>query len=353
MAKKSSKRSDGRGPGRPSLEDLLAVVDEEVRLLRERLGGLPRAVEADEILRAIWIDDVHNSTAIEGNTMTRAQVERLVEDRRPSASLVETLEVEAYARAADWVYRTAADTQDVPRSIVSQIHKIAMELPWAVEPPATGDRPGEWRKTAVRVRNVRVSVPAAIPADLGDWSAATQQPDRADIHPILRAAIHHAWFERIHPFVDGNGRVGRLVLNFMLLQRGYPPAIILAVQRNRYLDALRRADEGSPNALAAVIARAVSQTLSRFLIPGLAGDAKLIPLAALASNGPYSAVYLRQLVLKGRLRAVRDGNLWLSSRAWLADYVAKRDPRGGPIPKLRRRRQKRATLPLFPRGADR
>jgi len=53
-------------------------VDEEVQLLHEHLGGLPRAVEADHILRAIWIDDVHNSTAIEGNTMTRAQVEALV-----------------------------------------------------------------------------------------------------------------------------------------------------------------------------------------------------------------------------------------------------------------------------------
>src|SRR2546425_632828 len=83
----------------------------EIGLLKTSMGGLPRAVEADSILRGIWIDDVHNSTAIEGNTMTRAQVEELVERGRASASLVEMLEVEGYASAADWVYRNAADYQ--------------------------------------------------------------------------------------------------------------------------------------------------------------------------------------------------------------------------------------------------
>jgi hypothetical protein len=80
----------------------------------------------------------------------------------------------------------------------------------------------------------------------------------------------------------------------------------------------------------------VSDALSRLLIPNLAGDAKLVPLASLAAHGPYSAAYLRQLVLANRLKAVRDGNLWLSSRAWVKQYVATRDPRGGPVPKISR-----------------
>jgi fido (protein-threonine AMPylation protein) len=343
MVSESRKNPDARGPGRPSLKELLALVDEEARLLHQRLGGLPRAVEADQILRAIWIDDVHNSTAIEGNTMTRAQVEELVENRRASASVVETMEVEAYSRAAEWVYRTAGDTSDVPRAVISEIHRIAMELPWAIEPPRTGDKPGDWRRSPVRVGSVKVSLPAAIAPELDEWSKSTRAA-HAD-HPIVRAAMHHAWFERIHPFVDGNGRVGRLLLNFMLLQKGYPPAIILAKQRARYLQALRQADGGNPNALAEVIARAVSQTLSRFLIPGLAGDAKLIPLTALAAGSPYSSVYLRQLVLKGRLRAVRDGRLWLSSRAWLAEYVERKDPRGTPARSARKRRSRGRRAP--------
>ncbi len=95
------------------------------------------------------------------------------------------------------------------------------------------------------------------------------------------------------------------------------------------LQALRSADNGNPNTLAEVIARAVSGTLSRFLIPNLAGEVRLVPLSALAATSPYSPAYLRQLVLAGKLRAIRDGRLWLSSPAWLNAYTAKRDPRGG------------------------
>jgi len=330
----SSDRRENRGPGRPSLRDVLRQVDAEVRLLHEHLGGLPRAVEADQILRAIWIDDVHNSTAIEGNTMTRVQVEALVERRQASGALVENLEVEGYARAADWVYREAADYQGkaIPIEAVSEIHRQTVELAWAVEPPATADRPGAWRKGGVRIRRVAVSLPPAIHADLSEWSRSTGSRSDA-VHPITHAAEHHAWFERIHPFVDGNGRVGRLLLNFMLLQEGYPPAVIQAAQRPRYLQALRTADTGNPGPLAEVIARAVRDALVRFLIPNLAGSAKLVPLAALAAHGPYGADRLRQLALAGRLRAVRDGHLWLSSRTWLEEYVRTRDPRGGPVPR--------------------
>lgn len=302
-------------------------------MLHSRLGGMPRAVEADQVLRAIWVDDVHNSTAIEGNTMTRAQVENLVVNRQASASLLESLDVEGYARAADWVYRQADQHRGVPVSVVSDVHKQALELAWQIEPPATRDTPGAWRTSAVRVRSVRVSLPAAISADVAAWSASTN--DRGENHPVVHAAVHHAWLERIHPFVDGNGRVGRLLLNFMLIQAGYPPAVILASQRQRYLQALKTADGGNPNPLAEVIARALSGTLTRMLIPKLVGDAKLIPLAALASRGPYTAVRLRQLVIAGRLKAVREGRLWLSSKAWLDDYIAKRDPRGG-LPGKRR-----------------
>ena len=316
------------GPGRPSLASVLELLDEEVELLRTSLGGLPRAVEADQILREIWIDDVHNSTAIEGNTMTRPQVEDLLERRRTSSLLVEALEVEGYAKAADWVYRVAPDYDHVPLDVVQEVHRLVVELAWAVEPPTTRDRPGDWRSTGVAVRGVNVSLPPAIQADLRGWSESTK--DRGDRHAIADAAVHHAAFERIHPFVDGNGRVGRLLLNFLLVQRGYPPAVILAEKRPQYLQALRTADGGNPNPLTEVVARAVSGAMSRFLIPKLAGEAKLIPLAALASQTGYSSDYLRQLAQSGKLRALREGRLWLSSKAWLDDYVARRDPRGGP-----------------------
>src|SRR5690348_17192595 len=130
----------------------------------------------------------------------------------------------------------AGEYKHIPVQLVSEVHRLTVELPWKVEPPPTRDAPGAWRKGGVRIRAVAVSLPAAIPADLEAWSKSTQQRDGA--HPIIHAAKHHAGFERIHPFVDGNGRVGRLLLNFILVQAGYPPAVILATQRQRYLRAL-------------------------------------------------------------------------------------------------------------------
>jgi fido (protein-threonine AMPylation protein) len=158
------------------------------------------------------------------------------------------------------------------------------------------------------VRGVAVSLPAAIHADLQEWSRSTKR--RGDRHPIAHAAEHHAWFERIHPFVDGNGRVGRLLLNFLLLQQGYPPAVILAERRRQDLQALRTADGGNSGPLTEVVARAVSGAMSKFLIPKLAQS--------------------------GKLRALREGRLWLSSNVWLDEYIEARDPRGG-LPGSRRR----------------
>jgi hypothetical protein len=94
----------------------------------------------------------------------------------------------------------------------------------------------------------------------------------------------HAELERVHPFLDGNGRTGRLVTNLLLIRLGYPPAIIRKPERTRYLQDLRRADGGDPAPLGEFPARAIIDTLMRFIVPSVAGPARLVPLAALADT---------------------------------------------------------------------
>ena len=274
------------GPGRPSVEDVLGRLDEEVQLLHDHLGGLPRAVEADHILRQIWIDDVHNSTAIEGNTMTRVQVENVVERREVQANLTEALDVEGYAEAADWVYRHAADYEGVP--VGDRFGGPQADRAARVAPGPAGDP----RRSAGRLAHHRRQGQSRQGIDSARDPSGRHRLE--SVHrsargqsPVVHAAVHHAWLERIHPFVDGNGRVGRLILNFMLIQHGYPPAVILKEHRVQYLRALRTADAGNPNPLAEVIARSISDALMRLLIPNLAGDVELVPLSALAAEGPY------------------------------------------------------------------
>lgn len=199
----------------------------------------------------------------------------------------------------------------------------------AAFPPTTRDGPGDFRTTGVTVggsRRVHLSAAPAVHADMTDWVAASGIP--SDSHSILRIAEQHAGFERIHPFTDGKGRVRRLLVNWELVQADYPPMIIRFLQRERYLRALERADYGNPTGLVELFARAISESINRFILPRLAGDARIVPLRALAEGSPDLSDYLRQLALSGRLRAVRHGSLWLCSQAALVEYMDSRSPRG-------------------------
>ena len=119
------------------------------------------------------------------------------------------------------------------------------------------------------------------------------------------------------------------MLNLLLVRLGYPPVIIYKQQRDRYLRALRRADTGDCGELGELIARAILDNLYRFVVPAIAGPARLVPLAALPTKGVTSAA-LRAAAVRGALQAAKgaDGQ-WRSSRKWVDDYVANRDKRLG------------------------
>ena len=115
----------------------------------------------------------------------------------------------------------------------------------------------------------------------------------------------------------------------MLVRLGYPPAIVFKRDRSSYLQALRRADAGDSSALGEMLARAMLYSLHRFVIPAVAGPARLVPLAALERPG-MKASALRAAAERGRLRGTRgpDGQ-WRSSRQWVDDYMASRYRRRG------------------------
>jgi len=321
---------------RPSFEAVLSRVDDHVDLLHSDYGGLPRAVEADQILREIWIEETYHSTALEGAQISRRQVARLLDERQASGALTDSLDIEGYAKAARWVYENASDypqAQGVPRSVIRTIHTLLMGPVWSVQPPDDGSRPGDFRRRAVRIggSNVITTPPIALEGTLQDWVDRSSASHAKEYdHRLIHVADLHAWFERIHPFVDGNGRTGRLLLNFMLIQRGYPPAVLDVTSRQRYVRALARADTGNPRFLTELIARAIENSLTKFLIPQLAGEARLVPLAALASQTEYTQPYLRLLAADGRLQAVKEGKLWLSSKAAVEHYKRTRGRPGRP-----------------------
>jgi hypothetical protein len=306
--------------------------------LRERLGGLPSPLEAEGIWRGIWLEEAHHSTAIEGNTLVLKQVEALLAEGRAvgNKELSEYLEVRGYANAADWVYGHAIQPGDwtdaglISLTELRHIHELAMTPVWDVapHPQATErERPGSFREHDIQAFPGGMTPPPwpEVPAQLNSWVAdAHALADAGESALPETIASLHARFEQIHPFLDGNGRAGRLVLNLLLVRLGYPPAIIYKRDRSRYLAALRRADQGDPGPLGEFLARAILDNLYKFIVPAVAGPARLVPLPVLATS-EISANALRVAAIRGRLKAAKaaDGT-WRSSRAWVDEYTAAR-----------------------------
>jgi cell filamentation protein, protein adenylyltransferase len=160
------------------------------------------------------------------------------------------------------------------------------------------------------------------------------------ISPIAEAVARlHARFEQIHPFLDGNGRTGRLLTNLILVRLGYPPVIIQKRERSRYLAALDRGDHDDIGPLGELFARAILDNLNRFILPAVAGPARLVPLEALATP-ELKVTALRRAIERGRLRATRAPNgTWRSSRQWVNEYLKQRWSRGSGRPERTRRRR--------------
>ncbi len=323
--------------GRPSRAVVYERFETQITELHDRLGGLPSPLEAASIWTGIWYEEAHHSTAIEGNTLVLKQVELLLAEGRAvgNKELREYNEVKGYADAADWVYRQAIAPGGHTDGILTltelrRIHQMAMTPVWDVAPhPDASPRegPGSFREHEIHPfpgGMTPVTWPQ-VPAEVDTWVR-----DARELSPFPEAdllalpeqlAELHARFERIHPFLDGNGRTGRLVLNLMLVRLGCPPAIIYKRDRPRYLRALRRSDAGDPGELGEVLARATLDNLYRFVVPAVAGPARLVPLAALVDDRATAAA-LRTAAKRGRLQAVRgaDGQ-WRSSRAWVDEYL--------------------------------
>lgn len=319
--------------GRPTREAVHARLAFMVEELKNRLGGLPSPDEAEGIWTDIWYHEAHSSTALEGNTLVLREVEALLREGKAvgSKELKDYLEVSGYAGAAQWVYSQALSSGPwtsgrlLTLTEVRHVHRLAMTPVWEVAPhpdASTDEGPGNWRRHDIHAFKHGMKPPnhPEVPALVRDWVDSVASLPRESA-PIAEAvAARHAAFERIHPFIDGNGRAGRLLMNLLLVRLGYPPAIIQKRLRDRYLDALHRADRGDPGPLGEILARSILENLSRFVLPAVAGPARLVPLEALATKD-LSVVALRNAAQRSRLKAVRaeDGS-WRSSRQWVDEY---------------------------------
>lgn len=304
------------------------------------IGGLPEPTVFEDVWADIWIEETHNSTALEGNTLRRKQIQLLLEEGVVTGAahdLREWMEAKAYGEAARWTYgdayRGLYDKQHSPFSetAVRQIHQLTVESVWVHFPPEhlrSDEKPGGYRTGSIEPlrKGLEPAAPSLVPSLVSDWVVEVNTAPPDDCHLMEHLAELHAKFERIHPFPDGNGRAGRLVLSLLLVRNGYPPAIIYKAERKRYLNALQRADDGDSGPLAELLARSVTDGIYKFLMPKMAGPLSVVPLAGLADS-TLSQGALVAAAQRGRLRANKYNGSWYSTRQWVDEYKANRHQR--------------------------
>ena len=196
----------------------------------------PSEYEATETLHET--EYIAGTTAIEGNTLSVSQVEDLIKRGIEPAgkSLKDQLEVLNAEKAGK--YREEYNGR-VSIQFILKLHELMMDR-------IKNAQPGGFRKLDVWIlgEDIQVTPAIQIGEELNEAIADYYYRVKAGGHPFEEAVIFHHRFELIHPFGNGNGRVGREVLRRMLAKAGYPDILIRREDREKYLDALRAGSRG-------------------------------------------------------------------------------------------------------------
>ncbi len=198
---------------------------QQIEALRARLSSLrplpPEALE--KIERALAIECTYESNRIEGNTLTLQETALVVEEGLTISgkSMREHLEAINHNEAIAFIKEVAQGTEDISERIILQIHALILR--------------GIDRQNAGRYRTVPVLIsgsrhvppqPYLIEKQMEDFMLRFRQLEAEGTHPVHVAAYLHDELVRIHPFIDGNGRTSRLLMNLYLLRHGYVSVLL-------------------------------------------------------------------------------------------------------------------------------
>ena len=173
----------------------------------------------------------HNSTAIEGNTLTLMETKVVLEDGISigGKELREIYEVINHKKAYGYVKKCISENKPLTENIVKDLHAILTEN------ILVG---GIYRNQEVRISGAGFTPPAGNEMYLQIKAFYEDLKNKSDLNPIELAAWTHAEFVRIHPFIDGNGRTSRLLMNYQLLSQSFLPVSIAKEDRLTYYNTL-------------------------------------------------------------------------------------------------------------------
>lgn len=243
--------------------------------LREEIAS-KKPVESDlwkTIEEKLLIEWTYNSNAIEGSTLTQGETlfflkNGLTVEGKPFKDF---LDAKNHAEAIEFLYDVINNNRQVTTSLIREFN--ALLLSGVKKTPAIDEHgkktekdatPGEYKKHPNHVLQADGTIhkyvePIQVSAEMDclcDW--VSENIDK--LHPVIVAAVAHYNMVRIHPFDDGNGRGARILMNLILIKKGFPPAIIKNENRRKYIEALTEADKGNLNKFTEFIAEACIDT---------------------------------------------------------------------------------------------
>lgn len=301
-------------------------IDQKLQKL-QGLRPLPRAA-VEKLKEKFQIEMTYNSNAIEGNSLTLKETFLVINEgiTIKGKPLKDHLEAKDHHEALEFVYDLIQPQKrsTLSENLIRTLHSLVMQKTdeeWA----------GRYRNAAVFIGGAAHQPPDAsvVPAKMVDLIKWLRKNERK-LHPIELAALIHHKVVYLHPFFDGNGRAARLVMNILLMRKGYPLAIILKNDRPRYYRVLSQADGENFVPLVRFVAQAVERSLDIYLealTPVSQKKEKFLPLKEISKQTPYSAKYLNLLARKGKLEAHKKGRNWQSSLEAVERYIENRKRR--------------------------
>ena len=232
---------------------------EKAEKLKNELDKLrPLDLEAEaRIMQKFRLDWNYHSNNLEGNSLTYGETKALIlfGITAQGKPLKDHFEITGHNEAINWILEIVKDETPLNEKFIRELHTLLLKESSYKEARTPEGKPtrrkievGKYKTQPNHVITVTgetsyFATPEETPAkmhDLIEWFR--KEKEKPDVNPIILAALFHYRFIRIHPFDDGNGRVARILMNFILMQFGYPPAIIKTQDKENYYAVLRFAD---------------------------------------------------------------------------------------------------------------
>jgi len=273
-----------------------------------------------QLVKKLWeqmqIEFTYNSNAIEGNTLSLRETQLVIQEGITirGKSLREHLEARNHPDTIDYVEKLAQKETTIKQDDILKVHALLMR-------GIDDQNAGKYRTGQVRVTGATFMPPPAekTQAMISELlQTLSQNPD--ELRPIELAAFFHHKLVYIHPFLDGNGRTARLIMNAILMRNEYPFTVLLKVDRPKYLRALNEADNGNLVPFANFVANSVERSLDIYLLT-FEKEAEILTLAEASKLTPYTQEYLSLLARKGNIGAFKLRRNWVITKKALNEYL--------------------------------